>query len=57
MDRSQLTSTTDGGEGVNKKLTNCLKMPFFLYKMVDKGGGGGGVKMAQNRLTSTVNGQ
>ena len=39
---------------VNKKLTYCLKRPFFLYKMVDKGEGGGG--MAQNMLTSTVNG-
>ena len=37
-DRSQLTSTTDssGGEGGgDKKLTYCLKMLFFLYKMVD----------------------
>ena len=43
-------------KGVNKKLTYCLKRPFSLYKMVDKGvEGGGGVKMAQNRLTSTVN--
>ena len=44
--RSQLTSTTDGGGGGGR--------PFFLYKMVDKRGGV--VKMAQNRLTSTVNG-
>ena len=31
-------------KGVNKKLTYCLKRPFSLYKMVDKGverGGGG----------------